>query len=284
MKPAPFRYHTPQSVDEAVALLAKVAPNDGRVLAGGQSLVPMMALRLARPEDLVDINAIEALGQCVSEGEYLSIGACVRHAAFHGSVVENPLGALLSEVANHIAHYPIRTRGTFCGSLAHADPSSEWCLVAAALGAEIRAQSMRGTRIIAVEEFFHGAMVTALVPDELLTEIRLPLLKPDSVFGFYEFSRRAGDYALCAALALYIIKDGVMTEPRLALAGAENNPRRIAEAEAVLNGERPTSEVFRAAAHAASEAIDPLTDAQVSADFRRKLVRTVAERALARTV
>ncbi len=284
MKPAPFRYHTPHSVDEAVALLAEVAPNDGRVLAGGQSLVPMMALRLARPEDLVDINSIPELGRLVADSEWLSIGACVRHAAFHSEVVGNPLGALLSEVANHIAHYPIRIRGTFCGSLAHADPSSEWCLVAAALGAEIRAQSRRGTRTLATDAFFRGAMSTALAPDELLTAVRLPLLSADSVFGFYEFSRRAGDYALSAALAVYRIEDGAIAEPRLALAGAENNPRRIAEAEAVLNGARPTSEIFRKAAHAAAEAIDPISDAQVSVGFRRKLVRTVCERALARTV
>jgi carbon-monoxide dehydrogenase medium subunit len=244
----------------------------------------MMALRLARPEDLVDINAIAELDRLAADGKWLTIGACVRHAAFHRDVVANPLGTLLGEVAHHIAHYPIRTRGTFCGSLAHADPSSEWCLVAAALGAEMRAQSMRGTRAIAANAFFRGAMSTALAPDELLAAVRLPLLSADSVFGFYEFSRRAGDYALSAALAVYRIEDGVIAEPRLALAGAENNPRRIAEAESVLRGARPTSEIFREAANAAADAIDPITDAQVSAGFRRKLVRTVCERALARTV
>ena len=117
MKPAPFRYHTPHSVDEAVALLAEVAPNDGRVLAGGQSLVPMMALRLARPEDLVDINSIPELGRLVADSEWLSIGACVRHAAFHSEVVSNPLGALLSEVANHIAHYPSAYAALFAAVL-----------------------------------------------------------------------------------------------------------------------------------------------------------------------
>ncbi len=284
MKPAPFRYHTPHSVDEAVALLAELGSDDGRVLAGGQSLVPMMALRLARPEDLIDINAIAELDRLAVEGDWLSIGACVRHAAFHGEVVGNPLGALLSEVANHIAHYPIRTRGTFCGSLAHADPSSEWCLVASALGAEIHAQSRRGSRVIASDAFFHGAMSTALEPDELLAAVRLPLLGAGSIFGFYEFSRRAGDYALSAALAVYRIENGVIAEPRLALAGAENNPRRIAEAETVLSGTRPTPENFREAANAAAEAIDPITDAQVSGSFRRTLVRTACERALARTV
>jgi len=135
MKPAPFRYHAPKTVDEAVALLAEVAPADGRVLAGGQSLVPIMAFRLAKPAHLVDINDVAGLDKIAGDGKVLSIGACVRHAAFHKWVVDNPLGKLLSFVARHIAHYPIRMRGTFCGSLAHADPASEWCLTAATLDA-----------------------------------------------------------------------------------------------------------------------------------------------------
>ena len=143
MKPAPFRYHAPKTVEEAVATLAEVAGDDGRVLAGGQSLVPIMAFRLARPAHLVDINGIEALARLAVDGDKLCIGACVRHAAFHKPVVDGPLGRLLSAVVRHIAHYPIRTRGTFCGSLAHADPASEWCLVAAALDAEMVAQARR---------------------------------------------------------------------------------------------------------------------------------------------
>ena len=133
MKPAPFRYLAAKTVDEAVAMLAQVAPDDGRVLAGGQSLVPTMAFRLARPSHLVDINGVAALDRLAVEGDSLCIGACVRHAAFHTPVVDGPLGRLLSAVVRHIAHYPIRTRGTFCGSVAHADPASEWCLVAATL-------------------------------------------------------------------------------------------------------------------------------------------------------
>ena len=144
MKPAPFTRHVPRTVAEAVAILAKVAPEDGRVLAGGQSLVPIMAFRLAKPAHLVDINEIDELGRIDSDGKALTIGAGVRHSAFHKPVTDNPLGALLSAVARHIAHYPIRTRGTFCGSLAHADPASEWCLVAATLDATMIAQSVRG--------------------------------------------------------------------------------------------------------------------------------------------
>ena len=133
MKPAAFRYHAPKTVDEAVAMLAELAPQDGRILAGGQSLVPTMAFRLARPAHLVDINGVEALNRLAVEGGKLVIGACVRHAAFHRQVCDGPLGKLLSEVVRHIAHFPIRNRGTFCGSLAHSDPASEWALVLAAL-------------------------------------------------------------------------------------------------------------------------------------------------------
>ena len=135
MKSVPFRYHAVQTIDEAVAVLGQVAPEDGRILAGGQSLVPTMAFRLARPAHLVDINAVEDLERLAVDGDELSIGACVRHAAFHRPVADGPLGTLLSEVVRNIAHYPIRQRGTFCGSLAHADPASEWCLVAATLDA-----------------------------------------------------------------------------------------------------------------------------------------------------
>src|SRR5262245_24996511 len=137
MKPAAFRYHAPTSVDEAVATLARVAPEDGRVLAGGQSLVPIMAFRLARPAHLVDINGIAASRRLEQVGGALVIGAATRHAAFYKPVAEGPLGHLLATVVRHIGHHPIRTRGTFCGSLAHADPASEWCLVVATLDAEM---------------------------------------------------------------------------------------------------------------------------------------------------
>src|SRR5207253_1434289 len=176
MKPAPFRYHAPKSIEEAVDTLGEVASEDGRVLAGGQSLVPTMAFRLARPAHLVDINGIEALKRLEVEGEELCIGACVRHLAFHRPVVAGPLGRLLSAVVRHIAHYPIRTRRTRCGSVAHADPASEWCTLAAALGARMVARSVRGTRIIPAHEFCQGIMTTALREDELLSEVRLPLL------------------------------------------------------------------------------------------------------------
>jgi carbon-monoxide dehydrogenase medium subunit len=240
----------------------------------------MMAFRMARPAHLVDINAVAGLDRLVVDGDMLSITACVRHAAFHRPVVPGPTGALLSAVVSNIAHYPIRLRGTFCGSLAHADPASEWCLTAVTLGAEIVAASTRGRRMIAADDYFEGMMMTVLGEDELLVEARLPLLTPDTHFGFYEFSRRAGDYALAMALVTYRLRDGLMVEPRVGVGGAEGRPRRISEAEAVLVGQKPGMDSFRAAADAAATATDPLEDVHADAEFRLDLVRAVTRRAL----
>jgi carbon-monoxide dehydrogenase medium subunit len=280
MKPAPFQYHAPKTVDEAVALLAEVAPADGRVLAGGQSLVPTMAFRLARPAHLVDINGIAELDRIAIADGKLAIGACVRHAAFYRPVTDGPLGLLLARVVRHIAHHPIRTRGTFCGSLANADPASEWCLVAATLGAEMVTQSRQGRRLIAAADFFAGIMTTDLKEDELLVEACLPLLPPDTHFGFYEFSRRAGDFAIAMALATYRLKDGRMVEPRVGVGGAEPKPRRISEAERMLDGREPGPDAFAAAAEAAAKAVEAMDDSNYSADYRRDLVGTVTRRAL----
>jgi carbon-monoxide dehydrogenase medium subunit len=280
MKPAPFVRHVPRTLDEALAMLSRLAGQDGRILAGGQSLVPIMAFRLAKPAHLIDINEIAGLDRLDSDGKALTIGARVRHAAFHGPVIDNPLAALLTYVARHIAHYPIRMRGTFCGSLAHADPASEWCLTAATLGATMIARSQRGTREIAASDFFDGIMSTALAEDELLAEVRLPLLAADTKFGFNEFSRRAGDFAMASSLVTYRIVGGKIAEARVGVGGAESSPRRIAEAETALNGQAPGDAAFRAAALAASDAVDPLEDHQTNAEYRRDLVRAVVRRAL----
>ena len=263
-----------------MAILADVAPNDGRVIAGGQSLVPAMAFRLARPADLVDINNVEGLDRLVVEDNQLVIGARVRHSAFHKPVEDGPLGALLSDVVRHIAHYPIRTRGTFCGSLAHADPASEWCLVAATLDAELLARSARGRRSIAAADFFEWLMTTALAEDELLEEARLPILPSDTRFGFNEFSRRAGDYAIAMALAVFRLEGRTIVDPRIGVGGAEGRPRRIPEAEALLAGREAIGDVFTEAADAAARAIDPLEDTQATGGYRRDLVRAVTRRAL----
>jgi aerobic carbon-monoxide dehydrogenase medium subunit len=241
-----------------------------------------MAFRLAKPAHLVDINGVDALKRIAVADGKLVIGACVRHAAFERPVCDGPLGRLLADIVRHIAHHPIRTRGTFCGSLAHADPSSEWCLVLAALDGEVVAKSARGERLIAARDFFAGIMTTALEPDELLVEVRLPLLAADTRCGFYEFNRRAGDFALAAALAAYRIEGGVIVEPRLAVGGAEASPRRLVEVERVLEGATPGDDVFHVAAEAAVRAVDPMEDATTTAEFRRDLVLAVTQRALER--
>jgi carbon-monoxide dehydrogenase medium subunit len=280
MKSAPFQYHAPTSLDEAVALLSRYAAEDGRILAGGQSLVPTMAFRLARPAYLIDINRIDALDRLAAEGSVLSISACVRHAAFHRPPANGPLGRLLAAVVPHIGHFPIRARGTFCGSVAHADPASEWCLVATTLGAEMLAMSARGTRRMAAADFFTGVMTTALADDELLTEVRLPLLSADTRFGFNEFSRRAGDFAIAMALAVYRLEAGVITDARIGIGGVEGHPRRITGAERMLEGKAPNVALFRAAADVAAAAVTPMDDPAISAEYRRELVFAVTRRAL----
>jgi len=282
MKPAPFVRHVPRTVDEAIAMLAEFGPQDGRVLAGGQSLVPIMAFRLARPAHLIDINGVAELARHSRDGHMLSIGAGVRHAAFHRPVTDGEMGRLLSTVVRHIAHYPIRVRGTFCGSIAHADPASEWCLVAATLGAEMVARSNRGQRIIAADDFFQGIMTTALAEDEILTEVRLPIIADQTRFGFVEFNRRAGDFAIVAVLVIYRLADGVIAEARVGIGGAEARTRRIAEAEATLRGRPPTIATFRSAAEVAADAVDPIEDIQSDAEYSRDLVRTLTRRALER--
>ena len=281
MKPAPFTYHLPATVDEAAALLSAHAGEDARILAGGQSLVPTMAFRLARPAHLIDINGISGLEGIAVNADSMSIGALARHCDFHRPVEDGPLGALLAAVVRHIGHYPIRMRGTFCGSLAHADPASEWCLVAATLDARLTARSVRGERHIEAAEFFEWAMTTALADDELLVRAELPRLAPDTRWGFREFARRAGDFALAMALALYRIEDGVIVEPRIGLGGVEACPRRIPEGEAVLAGRAPDPELFREAGAAVSEAVDAMADSHASAGYRSEIAAVMVERALA---
>jgi aerobic carbon-monoxide dehydrogenase medium subunit len=280
MKPASFVRHVPKTIEEALAILADVAPKDGRVLAGGQSLVPIMAFRMARPAHLVDINEVAGLDKLAVEDGRLVVGARVRHAAFHKPKFNDPLGRLLAAVVRNIAHYPIRIRGTMCGSLAHADPASEWCLTAATLDAEFVARHKGGERVIPAAEFFQGIMSTALNEDELLAEVRYPLLPEGTKFGFYEFSRRAGDFAMAASLVTYRLDGNTITGARVGVGGAEASPRRITQAEAVLNGRQPNDGTFVAAAEAAVAAIDPLDDAQIPAEFRRELVQAVVHRAL----
>jgi aerobic carbon-monoxide dehydrogenase medium subunit len=279
MKPVSFRYFAPRSVDDALDLLA-TRGEEGKILAGGQSLVPAMNFRLARPTSLIDINRIEALDYVREDGGELRIGALARHARFEAPVTSGALSAFLPRVARHIGHLPIRSRGTFCGSIAHADPASEWCLVADTLDAELVIVSRRGQRSVRPNEYFVTALMTTLEPDELLTEIRLPLLDDSWRTGFAEFSRRAGDFALAMCAAFLRFEDDRVVEARIGLGGATDRPSRIVAAEAVLTGTDGGPNIFRQAGNIAAETIDPLEGIHASAAFRRDLVRAMVGRAL----
>jgi carbon-monoxide dehydrogenase medium subunit len=279
VKPARFDYHRPASLAEALELLSRHGGNC-KVLAGGQSLVPAMNFRLARPEMLIDINGLRELDRLEASAEGLRIGALVRHARFHKPVDDSELSRLLSRVVRHIAHYPIRQRGTFAGSLAHADPASEWCLVAATLSAVMTIASAEGERKVAADQFFRGLFTTAVAENELLTSIDIPALPAAAVGGFYEFSRRAGDFALAMALVVLVIEGGVIRWARLGLGAAADRPLRLAAVERMLEGRRADAATFREAAAAARELATPSGDIHGSAEYRKDLVATVVERAL----
>ena len=280
MKPASFSYHAPTTIDEAVALLAEWGPQDGRILAGGQSLVPTMAFRMARPSHLIDINNIPELSKLSVNDSVVRIGATVRHAAFEGDAVKGETGALLRKVVHNIAHYPIRTRGTFCGSVANTDPASEWCCIMAGLDGVAVLRSHRGERRVRASEFYQGIMTTAIEEDELLVAAELPVLPKGTKSGFAEFSRRKGDFAIAMALVVYHLEGGKIADPRVAIGGAETHARRIDAAEQALEGQVPSAELFAEAADAAAAVVDPMEDINNSADYRRSLVRTMTCRAL----
>jgi carbon-monoxide dehydrogenase medium subunit len=279
MKPVSFRYFVPRTVVDALDLLAAHG-QEGKILAGGQSLVPAMNFRLARPANLIDINRIDALDYVREHGGELRIGALARHARFEAPVSGGALSAFLPRLARHIGHLPIRSRGTFCGSIAHADPASEWCLLAATLDAELVIVSRRGQRKARPNEFFVTALTTTLESDELLTEIRLPLLDDGWRMGFAEFSRRAGDYALAMCAAFLRFEDRRIIEARIGLGGATDRPSRNAAAEALLTGADGGPGIRREAGNIAAETIEPLVDIHASAEYRRDLVRAMVGRAL----
>lgn len=281
MKPAAFEYFAPRSLEEATALLAEHG-GDGRVLAGGQSLVPAMAFRLARPAVLVDINNIPEIAGIREENDTLVVGALTRHVAFEKPVTAGPLGKLLPNVARNIAHLPIRMRGTFGGSVSHADPAAEWCAVALALDAQVVVRSTAATRSVMAADWFKSVFTTDIRDDEVVTEIRLRRLGGDWRCGFVEFNRRAGDFAIVSAAAAVRIEGGRVREARLVLGGVVDKPVRAHEAEALLVGETPGDAAFRAAGEAARAAFEPFGDIHATPEYKSELVAVMARRALER--
>lgn len=274
MKPARFEYLAPDNIDEAVALLAARAP-DARPLAGGQSLVPMMNFRLARPAALVDLNRIRELAYVEDRGDHLAIGAMTRERTIENSALVREAAPLLHEATIHIGHLPIRSRGTIGGSLANADPAAEYPAAAVALGCELVARSPRGERRIAAAEFFDGPLSTVMEADELLTEIVVPKAPDGSGSAFVEIARRHGDFALAGVAAQ--VTPGGGASVRLAACGAGPRPLRLARAEAALRDGCSAEDAARAAA----AEVDPGDDLHASAAYRRRLVGVMTKRAVA---
>lgn len=277
MKPAPFEYFAPGTLDDTLSLLADV--EGAKVLAGGQSLVPAMNFRLARPAALIDINRLPGLDQITVTEDQIRVGTLVRHRRFENPDVPGPLGRLLADMARHVGHLPIRVRGTIGGSLAHADPAAEWCLLARTLDTTMVAGSAADDRQIPAGEFFSTVFTTTLRPDELLTEVRMPLLTDHHLVGFSEFSRRAGDFALVMVAVVAEMKDGTVADVRIGAGGVSDVPVRLAAAERIMVGGPWEPATWEAAAEAGKEEVDPFEDIHASAEYRRDLVAALLRRA-----
>lgn len=277
MKPAPFEYHAPATLAEALDLLAELGP-EATPLAGGQSLTPLMNLRLARPVNIVDLNRIDSLGSVSVDDGALRVEALVRHATMERSEQVHSVFPVAKAVAPFIGYPAIRHRGTVVGSIAHADPAAEWPCVALAFDAAITLSRAGSSRTLPAESFFKTTLTTARDQDELVTEIAFDT-RFDS-WGFYEFARRHGDFAVIAVVVAARTSDDAVAEARVSLAGAGDRPLRVPEAEAVLVGRPLGVESATAAAAAAADTVEPLGDIHGSAGYRTDLVRVGVERAL----
>lgn len=282
MKPPPFEYRDPRTLEEAIAALRE-CPGEARILAGGQSLMPMLNMRLARPDLLVDLGRIEALDYIREEKAGLAIGAMTTKRAVEDSELVRRRQPLLHAATRLIAHPQIRNRGTVGGSLAQADPASEYPAVAVALDAELRALGPQGERTLAAADFFVGYLATALAEHELLVELRVPELAKRTGWSVQEVARRHGDYAM-VGVAATLSRDwrGRCADARLVFFGVGPAPVRARAAEELLRGERPGDALFARAAEAVAGAIEePLSDVHASAEFRRHLAVVLARRGLA---
>lgn len=279
MKLPQFTYAAPASVAEAVALLA--ANPGAKALAGGQSLLPAMAFRLAAPAMLVDLRRIRGLDEIRIDAEGVRLGARVRWRQIEDDERLASAHPLLRAAMAHVAHYQIRNRGTVGGSLAHADPAAEMPGIAVACDAEIVLAGTRGERTVKAADFFTGPLSTALADDELIVEVRLPPWRAGRRWGFEEVSPRRGDFAFAGVAAFYDVDDvGRAFDTHIGVIGACSRPHRIPRAEAVLNGRMIDEGALREAAAAAEQAVEPPGDLHASAAYRRALVGTLLERAL----
>ena len=278
MKPPPFTYHDPATITEAVELLATL--DNAKLLAGGQSLMPMLNMRYAQPDHLIDLNRVEGLRYIREDGDGLEIGAMTRQRDVEFSDDVRRFCPLLAEAIGFVGHRQTRNRGTFGGSLSHSDSSAEIPTVCAALDAVLRVQGPGGTREIAFKDFPAGYLTTSLALDEVLASIRLPAWGAGHGFGFEEFARRHGDFAIVSAAALLEAgPDGQITRAAITLGGIGSAPVRVADAEASLTGAPGSGENFEAAAEMC-RAIDTIDDIHAPASYRQHLAVVLSRRAL----
>jgi carbon-monoxide dehydrogenase medium subunit len=280
MKPPAFDYSAPTTLDEALALLREHG-DEARPLAGGQSLVPLLSLRLARPSHLIDLAGVDELSSIRADDGHLTLGAMVRELAAERSEEVHRTAPLLADALPLIGHPAIRSRGTVGGSLAHADPSAELPAVAVALGAELVARSeARGSRTIPAGDFFVGFFQTALEADEILTEIRIPAPAPGTGSAIAEVARRHGDFAMVGAAAVVRVEAGRVIDARLVLTGVSATPWRATAAEEMLVGAGANAEAIGEAAGQAAADLSPPTDVHGSSSYRRHIAGVLARRTL----
>lgn len=283
MIPAPFDYHAPQTLEEAIALLGRFG-DTAKILAGGQSLIPAMRFRLALPETLVDIGRIRDLAYVEERGDHLAIGAMTREHALEASPAVAASYPLLLDTAKVIADPLVRNKATVGGNLAHADPANDHPATMLAYGAQIVARGAKGTRTIAIDDLFVGLFETSMAPGEILTEIRIPRPGKHSGGAYLKIERKVGDYAV-AAVAVQLELDGAAVKHvRIGLTNVSPIPIRARAAEAALTGKRPDDAVLEAAGQAAAAECDPSADLRGQVDYKRDLVRVLTKRAVRRAV
>jgi aerobic carbon-monoxide dehydrogenase medium subunit len=281
MKPPAFDVQVARDTAEAVEFLAD-GDGETKVLAGGQSLVPLLSFRLARPDRLVDVNAAAELASLECESGTLRVGSMVRQRTIERSDLVARTCPLLTEILPYVAHAPIRNRGTFGGSLAHADPGAELCAASVVLEARLRVTSVRGEREIAAADFYVGPFSTTLADDELLTEILIPPLPPGAGWAFAEVARRQGDFAIVGTAAVLAVDAaGTITDARLGYLSMDSTCRRASTAEAALTGEVAAPDLFAHAGEIAADELSPSSDLHASADYRRHLAAVLTRRTLA---
>jgi CO/xanthine dehydrogenase FAD-binding subunit len=279
MKPAAFDYLAAETLDEAVSALAR-AGGDGKVLAGGQSLVPMLNFRLVRPSILIDINRIRDLGYVDATGDVIRIGALTRHHSLETSPIIKAHLPVMTAAMQHVAHLAVRNRGTIGGSLSHADPAAELPMMAVLLDGKIGIRSLHGRRMVDARRFFTGSLTTDLKHDEIVTDVEFPRLLPNTGWAIEEMARRAGDFALAAVGVTMSARDGKADRVRIGMMGVGETPLRAPEAEDLLAGNAIDAQALEAAASTIETAVEPNTDLHASADYRRFLVGALARRAI----